>query len=115
MGNYIEIEVTPGNLQYDHLYLRGAIAKELFPADAIGGPNKESVGIAVEVHCGIGEPVRTDIAGDKKIFRRRAWVREFFATHGIEAGDRIVIERTAPRRFHVYPVRGPTATVGRRE
>lgn len=97
------IEITGGNVRNDHLYLTSVL--DLFPKDAIGGPNDDALGVAVEVHCGIAEPVLTDIAGDKKIFRRRAWVKEFFSAHAIAEGDRVVVERTAPRRFHIYPVR----------
>ena len=57
------------------------------------------------MHCGIGDPVITDIAGDKKIFRKRAWVGEFFRAHPLKAGDHVFVERTAPHHYHVYPKR----------
>ncbi len=98
------IELTQGNLNNDYLYLRRII--ELFPPSSIGGSSEaELASQLLEVHSGIGEPVSTDIAGDKKIFRERSWVREFFATHELKAGDRVVVERTGPYRYHVYPHR----------
>ena len=79
---------------------------ELFPVASIGGSSEaELASQLLEVHSGIGEPVITDIAGDKKIFRKRAWVGEFFATHQLKAGDCVVVERTGPNRYHVYPKR----------
>lgn len=101
---YAVIELTQGNIRNDHLYLTSAM--ELFPASAVGGRSElEQAKQLLVVHSGIGDPVSTDIAGDKKIFRKRAWVREFFQTHSLAAGDRVVVERTGPYRYHVYPMR----------
>jgi hypothetical protein len=98
------ITLTQGNLNNDHLYLTKVMA--LFPHDAIGGSSEAEAGSQLlEVHSGIGTPVFTDIAGDKKIFRRRAWVGEFFRVHELNAGDEVVIECTGPARYHVYPRR----------
>ena len=60
----------------------------------------------LEIHYGIGDPVVTDIAGDKNIFRKRVWVAEFFRVHELKAGDQVVVEQTGPFRFHIYPSRG---------
>lgn len=98
------IELTQGNLNNDHLYLTNIM--ELFSATSIGGSSDaERASQLLEVHSGIGEPVVTDIAGDKKIFRKRAWVGEFFAMHQLKAGDSVVVERTGTYRYHVYPKR----------
>lgn len=98
------IEINQPNLDHHHLYLSSIY--ELFPASAIGGASEaDQAPQLLEVHSGIGSPVTTDIAGDKKIFRRRAWVREFFAVHQLKAGDKVVVELTGPYRFHVYPLR----------
>jgi hypothetical protein len=101
---YITIELTQGNLNNSHLYLSSVI--DFFPADSIGGPNSDTeAGLKLEVHSGIEQPVLTDIAGDKKIFRKRSWVREFFDVHGLREGDRVIIEHTGNNRYHVYPSR----------
>jgi hypothetical protein len=99
------IKLTQGNLNNDHLYLTGVM--DLFPAAAVGGSSEaDRASQLLEVHSGIGAPVITDIAGDKKIFRKRAWVGEFFERHQLAAGDCVVVERTGPHRYHVYPQRG---------
>ena len=98
------IELTQGNLNNDHLYLTTIM--ELFPTNAIGGSSDaHRAEQLLEVHSGIGDPVVTDIVGDKKIFRKRTWVSEFIAGHGLKAGDRVVVECTGPYRYHVYPKR----------
>lgn len=102
--HYGIIELTQGNLNNSHLYLTNIM--ELFPAASIGGSSDtERASQLLEINSGIGQPVITDIAGDKKIFRKRAWVGEFFATHQLKVGDSVVIERTGPHRYHVYPRR----------
>lgn len=98
------IELTQGNINNNHLYLSSII--DLFPPESIGGPNKSKQGVQIEIHCGIAEPVFTDIAGDKKIFRKRSWLGEFFQSHTLSAGSRIIIERTGANRYHIFPVRG---------
>ena len=101
---YVVVELTQGNINNSHLYLSSVI--EFFPVSAIGGNNNEScAALKLEVHSGIEQPVHTDIAGDKKIFRKRSWVREFFEVHGMQAGDKVVIEHTGSNRYHVYPAR----------
>lgn len=98
------IELTQGNINNDHLYLTSIY--DLFPATSIGGGSEADVAPQLlEVHSGIGAPVMTDIAGDKKIFRRRGWVGDFFAVHKLAAGDSVVVEETGPNRYHVYPLR----------
>jgi len=98
------IKLTQGNLDNDHLYLTSIM--KLFPEDSVGGGSEaERAAQLLEIHSGIGEPVLSDIAGDKKIFRRRAWVGEFFERHHLTAGDCVVIERTGTYRYHVYPQR----------
>jgi hypothetical protein len=101
------IVLTGGNIRNNHLYLSEIM--DLFPIDAVGGSNEEArAPRLLEIHCGIGEPIITDIAGDKKIFRRRAWVAEFLQVHHLTEGDKVIIEKTGPSRYHVYPGRSVT-------
>tara|TARA_R110002096_G_scaffold379_2_gene2270 strand:- start:8322 stop:8645 length:324 start_codon:yes stop_codon:yes gene_type:complete len=102
---YVQIELTQGNLNNDHLYLTGVL--DFFPKESIGGPNIESKAeLELEIHSGINKPVFTDIAGDKNIFRKRSWVGEFFKAHDLKAGDKVIIQKTDTHRYHVYPMRG---------
>jgi len=101
---YVRIELTQGNINNNHLYLSSVI--EFFPSKSIGGTNADSLApLLLEVHSGISEPISTDIAGDKKIFRKRSWVGEFFRVHELKAGDHVVIEHTGSNRYHVFPER----------
>ena len=101
---FVEIELTQGNINNNHLYLSSII--DFFPPESIGGSNEADLAHRVlEIHSSVASPVRTDIAGDKKIFRRRGWVRDFFEAHKLEAGDWVVIDKTGKDRYHVYPKR----------
>ena len=98
------VKLTQGNLNNHHLYLTEVM--DLFPVSAIGGSSEsEMAPQLLEIHCGMGQPVFTDIDGEKKIFRKRSWVREFFEGHRLNAGDNVFIERTGPFRYHVFPKR----------
>ena len=98
------VTLTQGNINNNHLYLTEILA--MFPSDSVGGPSEsERAAQLLEIHTGTGEPVSTDIAGDKKIFRKRAWVGEFFRAHGLTAGDRVAIQQTGLHRYHIYPSR----------
>jgi hypothetical protein len=98
------VKLTPGNLNNNHLYLTSI--KSLFPEESLGGGSvKECARQLLEIHFGAGDPVVTDIARDKWIFRKRAWVGDFFATHQLKAGDSVVVERTGMYRYNVYPKR----------
>jgi len=82
------IELTQGNINNNHLYLSNII--DFFPNASIGGSNDNELGTqTLEIHCGIVEPVFTDIAGDKKIFRKRSWVGEFFKSHALSEGSKV--------------------------
>ncbi len=101
--------VSAANLRESHLYLTGH--DDFFPADCYG-PSSEKVGtgklLRLDVQ-GLAEPVYTDIptaaksGKSRRFFRKRAWVREFFAKHGIKPGDTIAIERVSSHRFRVLP------------
>jgi hypothetical protein len=102
--NYRIITLTQGNLDNDHFYLTEAW--DIVPKDSVGGSNASEIATALlEIHFGLGAPISTDVAGDKKIFRKRAWVREFFKAHSLSAGSKVVVDRTGPYRFHIYPAR----------
>jgi ABC-type transporter lipoprotein component MlaA len=49
--------------------------------------------------------VETDIAGDKKIFRRRHDVGRFFAHYDLSEGDHVVIERLSAHEYRISPAR----------
>jgi DNA (cytosine-5)-methyltransferase 1 len=101
--------VSAANLRWGHLYLTGHA--DFFPADCYGAPSeKDGVGKMVQLDVeGVSAPVYTDIPTDatsgnpRRFFRKRAWVREFFAKHGIKPGDTIAIERVNSHHFRVQP------------
>ena len=93
-------EITQGNIDNDHIYLRGFFDK--FPADAIGGSNRASAAQReIAVDWGGGTVVITDLDGTKRFFRKRGWIREFFARHGARAEDSVMVEEIAPYSYRV--------------
>lgn len=93
-------EITQGNIDNDHIYLRGFLDK--FPADAIGGSNRASAAQReISVDWGGGTVVMTDLDGTKRFFRKRGWIREFFARHGARAGDMVTVEEVASYSYRV--------------
>jgi len=98
----IKIEITPGNLRQNHFYLTGHL--DDFPRDVIGGANSddEAAPRRVKLKWPYGEPVITDIAGDKNIFRQRGWVRKLFAHSNAEPGDFVVLKAVTPYEYEVH-------------
>lgn len=101
----IVVTLTQGNIDNSHIYLSRHL--EFFPGDAIGAPNRhDGPGAPLRLHFdGLAGTVETDIPSDKKFFRDRARVGEFFTRHGLHAGDQVAIERLAAREYHIMPLR----------
>ncbi|NSY41868.1 hypothetical protein [Agrobacterium tumefaciens] len=94
-----EVEITGGNITNNHIYLRSFFDR--FPADAIGGSNKATRAKRdLTIDWG-GEPVQTDLDGEKKFFRARGWIGAFYQLHRARAGDRVVVEEVAPYHYRV--------------
>lgn len=97
-----ETELTKGNTnpKNSHFYMRAFIHR--FPTDLVGGSN-ESLSAQKRALVDWGGPsaIETDIDGEKKFFRKRSWVKQFFADNDAEPGDRVRVEETAPYRYRV--------------
>lgn len=92
--------ITAGNLANNHIYLREFFDK--FPHEVIGGSNSASAAAnQIVVEWGGATPVVTDLDGQKKFFRKRGWVREFFATHDVRPGSLISVDQIGHLRYRV--------------
>ncbi|RWE54180.1 hypothetical protein [Mesorhizobium sp.] len=99
-----EYEVTDGALTNNYIRLTKLMDK--FPRDAIGGSNDSEIAShELIVDWGGPEPVRTDLDGEKKFFRARGWIGDFYKLNRAKAGDKVRIEETAPYRYRVSLVR----------
>jgi hypothetical protein len=97
-------EITQGNIDNNHIYLRSFFDK--FPADAIGGSNRASAAQReIAVDWGGATVVMTDLDGQKKFFRKRGWIRDFFERHGVRAGDMVVVKEVAPYSYRLDFIR----------
>lgn len=86
-------ELTEGNLKNNHIYLREFF--DAFPKDAVGGSNIAAAAQkTISVEWGEGCVAMTDLDGTKKLFRKRGWVREFFARTGAVVGDTVLVDRS---------------------
>ena len=74
---------------------------DMFPDDVLGGENKKHLAAkTMRVHWG-EEAVETDIVRAKHLFRRRGWVRRFFETNRMVAGDSVLIEQLGVYEYRV--------------
>jgi hypothetical protein len=95
-----ETMLTEANLKHNHFYLTPFLDR--FPANMIGGTNETAPAPRQAViDWGGASPVETDIPSDKKMFRRRGWVRQFFADNDAEPGDTVQVHELAPYRYTV--------------
>jgi ASC-1-like (ASCH) protein len=92
------IEVTEGNLRNNSLYVSKVIDR--FPAWAIGGRDKSKAAKPMTLMFHQGPTVETDIVGDRKLFRTRAWGR-WFDEHKVKSGDRVVFTPINDRTYAV--------------
>ena len=92
--------ITAGSLRNKYIRLGDCIAS--LPVDVVGGGNKNDAAPKdLTVHWGGPKPSRTDIAGDKKIFRDRTIMRNFIETAGAREGDVIVVSLSDPYTVHL--------------
>lgn len=98
-----EVEITQGNIDHRHLYLRGFFDR--FPADAVGGSNRAAKA-SREISVDWGQDnVWTDLDGSKKLFRARGWIGSFFRLNDAKAGDVVIVEEMAPYQYGVRLVK----------
>lgn len=81
------VEVTPGNLRNNTLYITKVI--ERFPKWALGGPNQKETAEPITLMLYDGPTVQTDIVAPRKLLRTRCWGK-WFRDNGVSAGDKVV-------------------------
>ena len=89
--NYIQIELTQGNINQGHFYLDDC--RQFFPSECLGGKNKSLAGKPLTVvFDGTGETVSTDIDATKRLFRvARGQSKRFLKHYELTAGDSIYV------------------------
>lgn len=92
--------LTAGNIKNNHIYLREFF--DAFPKEVVGGSNAATAARqTITVEWGGNNVAVTDLDGEKKFFRKRGWVREFFARTRAVAGDAVLVEKVGPYSYRV--------------
>jgi len=93
-----KIQITEGSLANN--YFNVATILDLFPSGAIGGSSKASEGRQLYILTDMGQRFRTDIAGDKGVFRNRGegGVADFFRGRFVD-GDTVYIYRISDYEY----------------
>ena len=95
-----KIQINEANIKNNHFYLSSIMT--FFPSDSVGGSNKENKAESeIRITLPFGEDICTDIAGDKNIFRQRAWVGELYKYRNISPGDYITLTWLAPYHLKI--------------
>jgi hypothetical protein len=93
------LTLTQANLDHCHIYLTECM--DLFPEDALGGPNKSAAAArTVQIQCG-SQIVTTDIVRKRNFFRQRSWMRRFVLENRLVAGDRVLLEQLGPYSYRI--------------
>ena len=81
--------LTEGNVRV------GRLIDGLIPRDVLGSSSKgKGKGRELTLNLsGLNRIIKTDIPKDKKIFRRRAEIREFARFHNLQIGDKLYLEQ----------------------
>ena len=103
------VSITNGNLANKHIYISGH--HDFFPSECYGKSNaKSGTGQKLKLFVeGLADPIETDISKDggngrpRNFFRKRGWVRRFFARHNLRPGDVVAIERIDKFDYRIYP------------
>lgn len=104
------IQLTPSAHKYGNLYL-SCCGNDFFPEDSFGETSaKKGAGKPVTLKVyGLESVINTDIPGDKKIFRKRAWVKKFVRINELKPGDIVTISRIDNRTYKIIPGNGVAA------
>lgn len=104
MNKTQKIEINQANIDHNHFYLSSCI--DFFPIDAIGGSNaSEKAKKEIRISLPFSEDVLTDIAGDKKIFRKRAWIGKLYKHSNAVVFDQIKMDWVAPYHLKVEVIK----------
>lgn len=103
-----QVTVNNANLRNHHIYLNSILS--MFPLECIGGNNMSSKGnelLITYAYDGKTKSFTTDIAGDKKIFRKRGLTTGtgmLLADLNIKDGDVLQFKKISPYHFEVSKV-----------
>jgi ASC-1-like (ASCH) protein len=98
------IEVTPGNLRNNSLYVTKVLAR--IPKWALGGRNKNAAAKQMTLILHDGPTVHTDVVAPRNLLRTRVW-GTWFKRHGVKRGDHVVFTPVDDVTYFVGLSRAP--------
>lgn len=103
-----KVIINEANIKNNHFYLNDILT--IFPKECIGGNNKYSKGVEFKIsykYGGYNKSFMTDIAGDKKILRKRAkssGTGMLLIDLGIKVGDQLLFRKIDKYHYFVEVV-----------
>lgn len=100
-----QVTVNEANLRNNHIYLSDILS--IFPKESIGGKSLETQGIQLKIIYQVDGKEKffmTDIAGDKKIFRKRgkkSGTGMLFDDLNVKAGDTLCFKKISDFHFEI--------------
>lgn len=100
-----KVTVNEANLRNNHIYLTEILS--IFPEECIGGKNSETKGTELKITYKIDDKEKffiTDIAGDKKILRKRGKTTGtgmLLADLNVKAGDKLIFKKIDDFHFEI--------------
>jgi hypothetical protein len=103
-----QVTINEANLRNDHIYLTEILS--IFPDECIGGKNSDTKGKELKISYQVGGKEKffmTDIAGDKKIFRKRGKTTGtgmLLVDLNVKAGDALLFKKLDNFHFRIQIV-----------
>lgn len=100
-----QVTVNEANLRNNYIYLREILS--VFPEECIGGKNSDTKGTELKISYQVDGKEKffmTDIAGDKKIFRKRektTGTGMLLADLNVKVGDRLIFKKIDAFHFEI--------------
>ncbi|NHC03462.1 hypothetical protein G9F31_06725 [Acinetobacter sp. 187] len=104
----MKVVINQANLKNDHIYLNAIIS--FFPKDSIGGNNLSTKGRDLKISYswnGVIKSFESDIAGDKKILRKRGKLSGtgmLLTDMDVKVGDTLEFKKIDDYHFEVIKI-----------
>lgn len=99
-----EITLTAGMVRQNQVRVTSVMGQ--LPAACIGGARRDEQGRLLKLHLDEGPTLETDVVGNRKMFRTRAWGK-WFKAQRLSGGDGLAFYSVGRGAYRVVPNRRP--------